>query len=213
VNGRDTEAVLLLHGLWMNRFVMGYHTRALKHDGFSAEAIAYRSMRDTLDANVQRLAKRVAELAAPRVHLVGHSLGGVVVLRYLQRKPDARIGRVVLLGAPVGGCRAAEQFARLAGGRFLLGRSMSVWRGPFDTSLDSRHEVGVIAGTRSRGFGLGRIVTRLPEPNDGVVCLDETRLPGMRDGLVLPVGHIEMLVSSSVARQTAAFLETGAFRR
>ncbi|MGC2520073.1 MAG: alpha/beta hydrolase [Burkholderiales bacterium] len=211
MNARASDAVLLLHGLWMNRFAMCYHARVLKHDGFAAETIGYRSMRDTLDANVRRLAKRVAGLDAPRVHLVGHSMGGVVVLRYLQRNPDARIGRAVLLGAPVAGCRAAEQFARLPGGRLLLGRSMSLWRGPFDTSLDSRHEVGVIAGTRP--LGLGRIVTRLPAPNDGVVCLDETRLPGMRDFLVLPLGHVVMLVSSGVARQTAAFLETGAFRR
>jgi pimeloyl-ACP methyl ester carboxylesterase len=211
VNGRSPEAVLLLHGLWMNRFVMGYLARALKRDGFAAEAIGYRPMHDTLDADVQRLAMRIAELGAPRVHLVGHSLGGIVALRYLQRGPDARIGRVVLLGAPVAGCRAAEQFARLPGGRLLLGRSLSAWRGPFDTSLDARHEVGVIAGTRP--LGLGRIVARLPAPNDGVVCLDETRLPGMRDCIVLPVGHTGMLVSSRVARQTAAFLETGAFRR
>ncbi len=211
MNNNVSEPVLLLHGLWMNRFVMGYLAHALKHDGFAAETIGYRPMRETLDSDVQRLANRVAELGAQRVHLVGHSLGGIVALRYLQRNPDARIGRVVLLGAPVAGCRAAEQFARLPGGRLLLGRSMAVWRGPFDTSLDSRHQVGVIAGTRS--LGLGRIVTRLPAPNDGVVCLDETRLPRMRDFLALPVGHAAMLVSSRVAQQTAAFLETGAFRR
>jgi pimeloyl-ACP methyl ester carboxylesterase len=195
----------------MNRFVMGYLAHALQHDGFAAETFGYRPMRDTLDADVQGLARRVAQLGAPRVHLVGHSLGGIVALRYLQRNPDARIGRVVLLGAPVAGCRAAEQFARLPGGRLLLGSSMSAWRGPFDTSLDSHHEVGVIAGTRP--LGIGRIVARLPAPNDGVVCLDETQLPGMRDCLVLPVGHAAMLVSSRVARQTAAFLEAGAFRR
>lgn len=211
MNGGDPEAVLLLHGLWMNRFVMGYLAHALKRAGFAAQAMGYRAMRDTLDADVRGLATRVAELDAPRVHLVGHSLGGVVALRYLQRNPDVRIGRVVLLGAPVAGCRAAERFARLPGGRLLLGRSMSAWRGPFDTSLDSRHEVGVIAGTRP--LGLGRIVTRLPAPNDGVVCLDETQLPGMRDFLALPLGHAAMLASSRVARQTAAFLGTGAFRR
>jgi hypothetical protein len=57
------------------------------------------------------------------------------------------------------------------------------------------------------------MVTRLPKPNDGVVCLDETRFPGVRDHLALPLGHTVLLVSRRVARETAAFLKTGAFLR
>jgi hypothetical protein len=57
------------------------------------------------------------------------------------------------------------------------------------------------------------VVTRLPKPNDGVVCLDETQFPALRDHLALPVGHTLMLMSSRVALQTASFLKTGAFRR
>jgi pimeloyl-ACP methyl ester carboxylesterase len=145
------------------------------------------------------------------VHLVGHSLGGVIVLRYLQREPDDRIRRAVLIGTPVAGCRAAADLARRAGGEFLLGKSLGVWREPIDVSLDPRFEIGVIAGTGP--LGLGRMVTRLPGPNDGVVCLDETKFPAMRDHLALPLGHTLMLVSPRVARETAAFLKTGRFLR
>jgi hypothetical protein len=56
-------------------------------------------------------------------------------------------------------------------------------------------------------------VTRLPRPNDGVVCLDETKFPAMRDHLALPLGHTLMLASPRVARETAAFLKTGGFLR
>jgi hypothetical protein len=78
-------------------------------------------------------------------------------------------------------------------------------------SVDSRFEIGAIAGTRA--LGLARMVIRLPKPNDGVVCLDETKFPALRDHVALPVGHTVMLVSSRVARHTAAFLRTGAFAR
>ncbi len=210
-NARAADAVLLLHGLWMNRFVMCYLAHALKRRGFSAEVVAYRSMRETLDDHLGRLAKRVAALTTTRVHLVGHSFGGLVVLRYLQRNPDKRIGRVVLLGAPVAGCRAAAAFAQRRGGEFLLGKSLGAWRDPIDTSLDRRFDVGVIAGTRA--LGLARMLVRLPNPNDGVVCLDETRFRGMRDHLTLPVGHMGMLFSARAARQMGEFLETGAFGR
>ena len=134
-----------------------------------------------------------------------------MVLRYLQRDPDKRIARTVLLGAPVAGCRAAAGLARHPGGDLFLGKSLSIWREPVDVSLDPRFEVGIIAGTLP--LGLGRLFTRLPGPNDGVVCVDETRLPGMRDHLALPVGHTAMLISPQVARQTAVFLKTGAFAR
>lgn len=208
---RSEDAVLLLHGAWMNRLVMAYLTHALRREGFAARALGYRTMRDPLEAHLSRLANQIANVDAPRVHLVGHSLGGVIVLRYLQRVADPRVLRAVLLGSPVGGCRAAADLAGRIGGELMMGQSLAVWREPVDVSVDSRFEIGAIAGTRA--LGLGAVVTHLPKPNDGVVCLDETKFPALRDHLALPLGHTMMLVSSRVARQTTAFLRTGAFAR
>jgi pimeloyl-ACP methyl ester carboxylesterase len=205
------ETVLLLHGAWMNSLVMAYLGHALRREGFAAQALGYRTMRDPLEAHLSRLANRIAKLGTSRLHLVGHSLGGVIVLRYLQRVADRRVRRAVLLGAPVAGCRAAAGLAERAGGEFMMGQSLAVWREPIDVSVDSRFEIGAIAGNRA--LGLGAVVTRLPPPNDGVVCVDETKFPALRDHLVLPVGHTLMLMSSRVARQTASFLKTGAFKR
>jgi len=195
----------------MNRWVMSYLALALRREGFAVQTLGYRTMRDTLEQHLLHIANRIDAIEAPRVHLVGHSLGGVIVLRYLQRGADKRVRRAVLLGSPVAGCRAAAGLAQRAGGELLLGKSLGVWREPVDVSVDPRFEVGAIAGTWA--LGLGRMVTRLPKPNDGVVCVDETKFPALRDHLALPVGHTVMLASPRVARQTAAFLRTGAFRR
>jgi pimeloyl-ACP methyl ester carboxylesterase len=203
--------VVVLHGLWMNRFAMHYLVHALGRQGFRAAALGYRSAAETLEEHVARLARRIASTAGETLHLVGHSLGGVVVLRYLQGAPDRRIGRAVLLGAPVAGCLMAERLGRRASGRLLLGRGAPTWRARVDASLDRRFEVGVIAGTRP--FGLARLFVRLPGTSDGVVCLDETRFAGMRDHVALAVSHSAMLISAQVARQTAAFLRAGTFQR
>jgi pimeloyl-ACP methyl ester carboxylesterase len=211
VSSQAKEAVLLLHGAWMNPVVMAYLAHVLRGEGFAAHALGYRTIRDPLDAHLTRVAKRMAQLDATRVHLVGHSLGGVIVMRYLQRFADPRVERAVLIGSPVAGCRAAASFAEHAGGELMMGQSLAVWRQPVDVSVDSRFEVGAIAGTRP--LGLGAVVMRLPTPNDGVVCVDETRFPALRDHIEFPIGHTLMLVSPRVARQTASFLKTGAFRR
>jgi pimeloyl-ACP methyl ester carboxylesterase len=203
--------VLVLHGLWMNRFAMQYLVRSLGRQGFRASALGYRSAAETLEQHVARLAHRVAATPGETLHLVGHSLGGIVVLRYLQSAPDPRVGRAVLLGAPVSGCLMAERLGTRASGRLLLGRGAATWRAPIDASLDRRFEVGAIAGTRP--FGLARMLVRLPGTSDGVVCLDETRFAGMRDHVAVAVSHSAMLVSAQVARQAAAFLREGRFPR
>jgi len=74
------EAVLLLHGLWMNRLAMLFLERSLDRAGFMPVSLAYRSMRGTSDEHVAAVARRIASIPADTVHLVGHSLGGVVAL-------------------------------------------------------------------------------------------------------------------------------------
>src|SRR5207249_3607186 len=115
-------------GAWMNRWVMSYLALALQREGFAVQTLSYRTMRGTLAEHLARVAERIAALEAPRLHLVGHSLGGVIVLRYLQRGGDPRVRRAVLLGSPVAGCRAAADLAQSAGGELLLGGSLGVWR-------------------------------------------------------------------------------------
>jgi pimeloyl-ACP methyl ester carboxylesterase len=205
------EAVILLHGLWMNQYAMAYLGRALRRSGFTPAPLGYRSMRGTLDEHLAAIARRVASLPADVVHLVGHSLGGVVALRYLQGVPDARIGRTVMLGSPLAGALTPRALAQRPAGRFLLGVSREIFCSDFDVRIEPRFCVGSIAG--SRKFGLGSLVSRLPGANDGVVTVEETRLPALADHLVLPVSHSGMLVSARVVRQVAAFLRQGRFDR
>jgi pimeloyl-ACP methyl ester carboxylesterase len=142
------------------------------------------------------------------VHLVGHSLGGLVILRYLHNFGEQGIGRIVLMGTPARGCMAGLRVQNMAVVERLLGASREIWR-TLPEDYRPRCELGVIAG--SRPWGLGRMLMRLPGTNDGVVRLEETEVAGMRDRIVLPVGHSGMLVSARVAQEVANFLKRGAF--
>ena len=201
-------AVILVHGLWLGGWTMQGLRLRLARRGYAAHTFSYPSMAQSLDEHARRLAARIGELREPVIHLVGYSLGGLVVLRCLRNHGEQRIGRVVLIGTPVRACVAGRHLESLAGGKRLLGSSRDVWR-TLPEEFRPASELGVIAG--SRPWGLGRMLMRLPGANDGVVRLEETEVAGMRDRIVLPLSHSGMLVSAHLARQVAAFLERAAF--
>ena len=181
----------------------------LVHHGFEVRQFHYRSMTALPDAVLAELLETVSALPPP-VHLVGHSLGGLLALRFAATHGEIPLGRIVLLGSPVNGSRAARGFAALPGATFFFGQlagselltdTVPRWRGV--------PEVGVIAGSHSVGFG--RFVGHLPEPNDGTVAVDETRLDGAADHTVLPVSHTGLLISPEVVAATVRFLNSGRF--
>ena len=206
----ESETVVLVHGLWVHGIAMALMRRRVARGGYRVFAYSYPSVRLTLAENVERLARYCREIGAPRLHFVGHSLGGLVVLRMLERSPGVVPGRVVLAGAPVAGSYAAQRLASLPGGRAALGRSMMEWLESKPQISLNGCEIGVIAGRMP--VGAGRIVApELPGPSDGAVRVEETLLPAMRDRVVLNVSHSGMLVSRAVAHQICVFLRDGAF--
>ncbi len=204
------DTVVLVHGLWVHGLAMELMRRRIERGGWRAVSYSYPSMRLTLAENVERLAHYCRTFAAPRLDFVGHSLGGLIVLRLLERADAPKAGRVVLVGAPVAGSGAARRLASLPGGRAALGRSMTEWMDAASEAAAGGSEIGVISGRQP--VGLGRIVAPdLPLPNDGAVTVAETQLRGARDSVVLDVSHSGMLVSRAVARQIVHFLRNGAF--
>lgn len=203
------EAVVLVHGIWMSRLAMVPLQQRLQRAGFAGHILSYPSLRGTPQANGARLRRLIERLEAPRVHLVGHSLGGLVVLHLLEGEVPERVGRAVLLGSPVNGSGVAHVLASSRFTRHLLGRSVErglLGAGPH---ADGRHPVGVIAGALP--FGLGALLPGLADPHDGTVAVSETHLAGAAATVVLPVSHTGMLFSRAVAQHVAAFLRTGRF--
>lgn len=214
---KDINTVVCLHGFWSHGVGLYLIKRRLEKEyGMRAELFNYPSVRGTLDDNAAALAEFLKIECPDGAHLLGHSLGGVVSLRMLSRHADAPRGRLVCLGSPLTGSRAADFLDSHEWAEPILGHSLS--RGVIDepasdwaTETCSRREVGVIAGDASIGFA--QFVADFEEDNDGTVAVSETRLPGARDHLVMPVSHNGMLLSSSVVDQAAAFLKRGEFLR
>ncbi len=209
--------VVCVHGFWSHGTGMYLIKRRLEKEfGMRALLFNYPSVRGTLDDNATALARFIAAQAVDGVHIIGHSLGGVLALRMLARFSDAPPGRVVCLGSPLCGSRAANFLSEQNWAEEILGRSLpaGVVHGTasdWASHVAEQREIGVIAGTVPLGFG--RLVANFAEENDGTVGVSETRLAGSRDHLVLPVSHKGMLVSRDVADQAGSFLKRGEFLR
>lgn len=202
--------VVLVHGLWMTGLELAWLGWQLRRRGYATRLFRYPSRRESLSANVQRL-ERFLEAQGESAHLVCHSLGGVVALRLLADTPAGRVNRVVALGAPLLGSRGARILAVWPLWRWLFGGAMDHGldgRGP--DRLPPGREMGVVAGTLGVGFTRLLLWWAMTSPNDGVVSVAETRLPGAAH-TTLPVSHMGMLFSRRVVERVDEFLRQARF--
>jgi pimeloyl-ACP methyl ester carboxylesterase len=213
--------VVYVHGLWLNGWEsLLLRQRLSRQLDCTTLSFPYASVGAGLEENVRALRAFVTGLRVDALHLVGHSLGGLVILELFD-SAAARAkaaghelslppGRIVLLGSPVRGSRAARHLSQLPLGRRMLGLTAHEallterdrqWRG--------ERELGIIAGTVPVGFG--RFMGSFDAPSDGTVLVEETQMPGAKQHLSMRTTHSGMLYSALVARQVALFLRDGRF--
>ena len=114
----DPEAagtpILLIHGIMDNRSVFTVFRRALRRRGFGVvHAVNYGLLTGDLRHAAHELAGHVERLCeatgADKVHIVGHSLGGVIARYYVQLMGgSARVDTLVTLGSPHSGTLGAH---------------------------------------------------------------------------------------------------------
>lgn len=195
---------------------MGFLASELGGEGFATLAPSYgmrRTMPEILDLLAPRLAEFETGLTGP-LHIVTHSLGGLVARALLARHRPARLGRVVMLAPPNNGSELADLLFDLKLSAPVLGpvggvlrtrrlRSDEALLGPVD------YELGIVAGAISLSPIPERI---LPRPNDGKVSVVSTRLDGMADHIVVPVAHSLMPLHPASVGAATHFLRRGCFR-
>lgn len=203
--------LIFVHGLWMTGAESRWLRRRLESEfGFQTETFGYRTVSEPLEAVLDRLAAAVTREPGRPVHVVGHSLGGLIGFRLFEQHRALPPGRAVFLGAPLNGSDAARGLERFGLGRRMIGTlAASELLESQPRKWSASRELGLIAGTQP--VGLGRLFAGFNEPNDGTVAVRETRLEGANDHLVLPVSHLGMLLSARVAEECGRFLRDGHF--
>ena len=182
--------------------------RRLRQRGFAPSIFSYSTLWRAPGLAMERLAMRLYSFGDRPVHVVAHSLGGLIAAETMSRYQGLPAGRLVCMGSPIAGSAAARGLATRRLG-LVSGRSGALLRGGL-IALPPRREIGMIAGAKS--VGLGRMFSTLDGLNDGTVAVWETRLPGLADHAVVQSSHSGLVFSRQVAELVGNFLEGGKFR-
>jgi pimeloyl-ACP methyl ester carboxylesterase len=204
VESKMSEAVVLVHGLWMTGTEMRVLGGRLEESGFLVRYFRYRSWRGGLAEAAGALREFVEATEGERVHLVGHSLGGVVIAKMLETTPLSRPGRVAMLGSPMGGSAAARIMSRRRVGRWLVGGVIREGIVEHAPKWPGGRELLVVAGDIPFGSGL---LLGLRKPHDGVIRVEETRVEGART-VTVRASHVGLLLSRKVAVLLAGYVRS-----
>jgi hypothetical protein len=209
--------VIVLHGLGEGRRSMQPLVDHLRGQlDATVLSFGYASTSTGIEDHGRSLAAVVDDLpAGERISFVGHSLGNLVVRRWmgLAAADDlARVGRMVMLGPPNQGSELARRVAKidlLASLSHGAARELVLdWNRISGDLAVPPCPFGIVAGGKGDDRGYSSL---LAGDDDAVVRVDETRLDGAEDFLLLPVHHAAMMRHPAVQRATADFLKSGRF--
>jgi len=210
--------VVLLHGISRTSRSFRRMQTTAEAAGFATLNVGYDSRHKPLQAlaeDIHPAIERFVDRTEGSVHFVGHSMGGLLARVYVGRYRPKRLGRVVMLGTPNGGSEIADHLKD-----FLPYRA---WFGPAGQQLGTIRDaalgvilppidypVGIIAGNRSV-YPISSVF--LPKPHDGRVSVENTKLEGMIDHIVIAASHPWLPRNALAIEQTIAFLRGGRFSK
>jgi hypothetical protein len=191
--------VFLIHGMGRTSASMALLARRLKKAGHDVDSFGYFVTKDALEVIAHKFKGHIGDAAGYAV--IGHSLGNVITRLAL---PLPGCARIIMLAPP----NSPPVMARaLQGNPVFKALTRDAGQKLLDESFYARLPVPdvptlVVAGTA------GPKAPWLPfrgEPSDGVVRVEETRLPGVPH-VEVPAIHTFIMNDADVARLALEFL-------
>ena len=206
--------VLLVHGILSSPGNFTALENALIGSGFDAVAISYPSSRGSIEEHAEGLARLLdRQEGAETVSFVTHSMGGIVV-RYLlalegEWQSRIEVSRIVLIAPPNQGSAIARVLKDVPAYRLIYGEAGQELTPEEVSRVPAlEHPFAIIAGGKGDGEGFNPL---LPGDDDGTVGLEETRLEGAKDFLVVPEIHMSISNHQETIRAAINFLKHGRF--
>lgn len=212
----QNECVVLVHGLWRSGFAMRTLANEFEAKGYHTVSIDYPSTeKDIPTLAEQHLSpgvRKCQQQRASKIHLVSHSMGGILIRAYLQTHALPEGSRVVMMSPPNQGSALTEAFGKHLWYQNLVGpaaTSLTKQTHGIITKLQPiKQELGIIAAYRKWSIWPS---SWLPAPNDGTVSVENMKLPEMDDFIMINSGHAVMRNNDQVMYQAIHFIQQGHF--
>jgi len=212
----NAECVIVLHGLLRSSYSMKSISRALDNAGFLVWNESYPSRKKPIDELDDIAIKPGLEFCrenkAAKINFVTHSLGGIIVRLFLQEHVIDKLGKIVMLSPPNHGTKVVDYlkdskiFKNIFG---PAGEELGTTNGNILKKLKPiPGNIGIIVGNYSPNPWFSSII---PGADDGVVGVEDSKLPEMRDFLVVNYSHTFIMQRKAVIKQVVYFLKNGKF--
>lgn len=196
INQANALPVWILHGFAASPIWVRPLAKKLQRLGWNAQCYRYPSWVSSIEREGERFAdflKKQYQRDSKPIHLIGHSMGGLVARVAINHLPSDAIGKLVMICTPNQGSHIASRVHR--------------WLGPFFPMLSQMSDEQ------------GSFVKRLPPPKvpyaivaadgDLVVRPDSTRVSGDEPWLRVPGMHSAAVWRDDVAKAVDSFLRNG----
>ena len=208
------ECVIVLHGILRSSKHMASLARFLENQGYRVININYPSTkRDLISLSQetwQQISKQISE--EETINFVGYSMGGLLARVIINQHMIKNLGKVIMIGTPNKGSQIADFLKNNRMYREILGpagQQLTTDQSKSKNILGKvNYELGIIAGSMGV-YPLGWLL--LKGKNDGRVTVENTKIDGMQDHIIVPRPHFYLPYSKQVQRLTLNFLRYGKF--
>jgi hypothetical protein len=215
-NPAINESIILLHGMGRTRFSMSSLEKYLTNHGYHVINESYPSTQKLIEeissTHVAKAVERCQQKNTTKIHIVTHSLGGIVTRQYLQNASLPDGSRIVMLSPPNQGSSLVDKIRNIPFYKWFTGKAGQQLTSDANSLVHKlkpiHQEVGIITGNRSLDPWFSWLIKG---EDDGKVSVEEARLEEMKDFLVVPHGHTFIMNSKTVQQQVLHFLQYGCF--
>jgi triacylglycerol lipase len=207
--------VLLLHGLGESAMKMALIELFLRSSGYRTVNISYPSRLFSTEELAKTFVTPVLEQLEKEeiLHVVTHSLGGILLRASLQNREQKNLGRVIMLAPANQGSEIIEiyrrnpLFAAISG---PVSQESGTGENCYPCKIEDEinYELGIIAGSLAID-PLSFLFIKWPQ--DGRVSAQSTELDGMKDHIVIPSSHELITYNPITLYQIYFFLTHGYF--
>jgi len=210
------EVVLLVHGFnndESDMFPLKHHLQSWGYEAVTINLpLRFSALEDCIILFEKKFHQQLYDfIDCEKIHLVGYSMGGLVVRSFLAHNTVPKLGRCVLIATPNRGTKLADisdKWLKPLGHIYKPIKSLRTNRLDIGEPINTpKPEIGVIAGNASKHL-LGIFLSR---ENDGRVEVESAKYQTMSDFVIRPYGHKEIHHQLEVAELVDFFLKTGKF--